>query len=116
MTTYYEIKQDGSIGDSTEDKDFADELGFTGVTEEKIIQFNDINYFENDLAQNTNYQVHLVTQQKFNANRFLLMQIADVEQSQLRSMREMMISPNDIAKQKLQDIDTQITTLRGQLL
>ena len=43
-------------------------------------------------------------------------QIQKLEQSQSRALREMIVNPNDYAKNKLIDIDNQIQSLRQQIL
>jgi hypothetical protein len=53
---------------------------------------------------------------KPSANIEILAQIAQLESSQLRSLREMIITPNDFAKNKLMEIDIQIKELRNLLI
>ena len=73
--TYYEIRQDGSIGNRTENKVLAQSLGWTGVTEDNIVDFNNRAWLENELSQNQEYQEFLVQKQKIEANRFILLDI-----------------------------------------
>jgi hypothetical protein len=49
------------------------------------------------------------------ADNVIISQIATLEATQARALREMAVNPNDIAKNKLTDIDNQITELRKQL-
>lgn len=42
--------------------------------------------------------------------------ITELENTQSRAMREMLINPNDFAKNKLEEIDSQISALRQQFL
>ena len=48
-------------------------------------------------------------------NQNIKTQIKDLEQEQSRALREMILNPNEIARQKLQGLEATIENLRTQL-
>jgi hypothetical protein len=69
---------------------------------------------QENLDQQITPYVAPLTKDQINAN--ILFQISKLETSQARPLREMLVCPNDEAKQKLQTIDNEIINLRSQLI
>ena len=75
--------------------------------------------YESLKAQAAPYVAPIPTAEQLAAesNAPLLAEIAQIEAKTLRSVRELLLTPSDVAARKyLQDSETEIETLRGKLL
>ena len=111
MTNYY-LMENGIVTQSADWK-FDDNCL---ATQEEIVreELSGVLYLKSD------YEKHIQTEEhsklkKERSNFEIKTQIADIEKSQARALREMVINPNDTAKQKLQEIENQIQELRSKL-